>query len=431
MRTIFSLSLAVLLAVAGTAAAQTAGLDGSASPALPPPYPGGTLPPPEPLPLAPAEVPPAADTGTTVDLQSPSKCQFCNKIWVDADYLMWWTRSKSLPPLLTQGAATDLNPGALGQPGTTVLFGGGDVDTGMHSGGRVRGGYWFGDDHIFGGDDSFFYLFPNTSTYANSSGGNTLLAVPYTNVLTNLPASAVLAIPGQSAVTYTAAVKDNVLGGDTNLRLAVVRNSYLQVCALAGLRYLQVNEALNITTDVTSPTTVSPGQGVGLVSYSVFNSKNEFYGGQLGGDMSFCHNGFTLDLGAKLALGWTHEQATIDGSSVVNVPGVHPVSYAATALALPTNIGNYTRNPFTFVPEGNLTLGYQFTSHIRATVGYTFIYTTHAILPGDLIDTGINPTVAARALLQTPVVGPSRPLFPNSDSTFWVQGATAGLEFRY
>jgi hypothetical protein len=83
------------------------------------------------------------------------------------------------------------------------------------------------------------------------------------------------------------------------------------------------------------------------------------------------------------------------------------------------------------VPEGGVTLGYQVTSHLRVTLGYTFLYTSNVVRPGNLIDRGVNPSQVNALLGQGAFAGPVRPAFPGGDSDFWVQGLNFGMEFRY
>src|SRR5260370_9635305 len=61
--------------------------------------------------------------------------QDCDRCWVDAEYLLWFTKNSHVPPLFTTGSPKDSPPAALGQPDTSVLFGG-DVDHGVRPGGR-------------------------------------------------------------------------------------------------------------------------------------------------------------------------------------------------------------------------------------------------------------------------------------------------------
>ena len=79
--------------------------------------------------LAPTETAPwAAPSGSASavsdwDLYAGSVYANTSPIWVQAEYLLWWLRGNSLPPLVTTGP---LGPGAgaLEAPGTQVLFGG-------------------------------------------------------------------------------------------------------------------------------------------------------------------------------------------------------------------------------------------------------------------------------------------------------------------
>jgi len=97
-------------------------------------------------------------------------------------------------------------------------------------------------------------------------------------------------------------------------------------------------------------------------------------------------------------------------------------------FAQPTNIGEYTRNVFAVVPEGDLQLGYQVTSRWRATVGYTFFYMSDVARPGDQVDRTINPSFLASP---PTLASPARPVFEFKGSDYWAQGLDFGLEFRF
>jgi hypothetical protein len=427
MRKTYSLPLAVLLAVAGTAASQSAGGEESPPPAMTEPLPLATYP----SALQPSPV----GSGAMVDLQAPPPDNpFCNRFWVVGEYLMWFTKGNQLPPLLTAGSISDNLPGALGQPGTSILYGGGNVSTGLSSGGRLRGGLWFGDDRVFGVDATFFFLAPTTNNSSFNSPSNQVLALPYFDTLTT-PAQAnatILSYPGQSSATFTAAVKNSLWGADTDFRLAFWRSYQVQASFLAGFRYLQLNDSLDLTTNATTSAGGQSGGPTGsIVSNSSFDTRNDFYGAQLGGDLSWCWGRFFLDSYLKVAVGATHESATIGGNTQVTAAGTVLTSYPLGPLAASTNIGTNSRNVFAVVPEFGLTLGWQFNPHIRALVGGTALYLSRAMRPGDIIDTGVNPTVLGKALLGTPVSGTPHPTFPNTDSDFWAGGANFGLEFCY
>ena len=80
------------------------------------------------------------------------------RFWLRAEALYWWTKASPLPvPIVTQGSAADAIPGALGQPGTSVLIG----DQAVSFDGR--GGGWLalaypGPEHLIELRDRFGLL---------------------------------------------------------------------------------------------------------------------------------------------------------------------------------------------------------------------------------------------------------------------------------
>jgi hypothetical protein len=86
------------------------------------------------------------------------------------------------------------------------------------------------------------------------------------------------------------------------------------------------------------------------------------------------------------------------------------------------------RDTFTVVPELGLNIGYQLTNHIRAFVGYNFLYWSSVVRPGDQIDPRVNTN-----LIPPPIstAGPAVPAFAFHGSDFWAQGITLGVEFRW
>ncbi|MCA9168139.1 MAG: BBP7 family outer membrane beta-barrel protein, partial [Planctomycetales bacterium] len=66
------------------------------------------------------------------------------RIWGGVEYLLWWNKNRTVPVLAT--TSTDGTPfgqaGVIGQPGTSVLFGGGKYDDDVASGIRGSLGLW-------------------------------------------------------------------------------------------------------------------------------------------------------------------------------------------------------------------------------------------------------------------------------------------------
>ncbi len=346
------------------------------------------------------------------------------RLWFSADYLLWWTKNNHLPPLLTTGSTDDRVPGALGQPNTQVLFGG-SMNLDERSGGRFELGYWFTDDHLIGWDAGFFFLSERTLAFTASSPGEPLLTVPYTNANTGNEAAFRLAFPGRRSATFDAALNNRFWGAQTNLRSAVWQDDVVQVQLLAGFRYLELNESLDTFADVTR------SNGSEIQSAQHFGTRNYFYGGQLGAQTTLSLGRWTVDLTGKIAMGATHEVALLEGSTAATSAGGIQNLVPFSTLVLPTNAGRYSRDIFSVVPEGGINFGYQLTPHARCTVGYTFLYLSDAVRPGDVIDTTLNPTQLRTILGQGSLSGPLRPVFTGNASDFWAQGLNLGLEFRY
>ncbi len=149
-------------------------------------------------------------------------CAPASRFYASAEYLLWWTKGENLPPLVTAGSAADLatgaNVGALGLPGTAVLFGGDDVNQQARSGARFMVGYWFGDEHLLGIEGGGFFLGRQTSSFTASSTGTPILTRPFFNVASGIQDSELVAAPGILAGTVTARTSSTFYGAEANLR---------------------------------------------------------------------------------------------------------------------------------------------------------------------------------------------------------------------
>src|SRR5207248_11023838 len=80
--------------------------------------------------------------------------------------------------------------------------------------------------------------------------------------------------------------------------------------------------------------------------------------------------------------------------------------------------------------EFALTAGYQVASWCRVSVGYDFLFASQVVRAGRLIGGAHSAQVPQLPSYDSTIPGTSLVPRPRSDS-FWVQGFTAGLEFRY
>jgi hypothetical protein len=197
---------------------------------------------------------------------------------------------------------------------------------------------------------------------------------------------------------------------------------------LLGFRYLRLRDSLDVDEDLLVPpdSPIAPNQRTIVNDH--FDTRNQFYGGQLG-FRTQCHwRCWDLEYITKVALGTTHEQANIFGSTVITPAGGSPQAFTGGLFAQPTNIGHYTRDRFAVVPEVGINIGYNLTDHWRLFAGYSFIYWSTVARPGDQIDRVVNSTLIPPRQFPS---GPARPAFNFKDTDFWAYGVNFGLEFKY
>ncbi len=361
--------------------------------------------------------------------------------WAGADYLLWWTKAAPVPtPLLTTGSAADPVPGGLGQPGTSVLFGGGGVGYGTFSGVSVNAGVVLDPDLPFALEGSLLVLGNRSPSFTASSNdaGFPVLARPLVSPFGKGEYVQATSLPGLFAGTTTISTALNFQAWEFNLAMNVMSTDRSRLTLLAGFRQLNLNESLTVT-DVLTP--LVPGSldylgkpiAAGTLSdFDHFHTSNNFYGGQIGGRYTYQASKFNFDLTGKIAFGGTNQLTTIDGATALAPPGAQPASAPGGILAQPTNIGSRSLNTFSVVPEVNLALSYQVTPWLQARVGYSFLYWTNVIRPGNTVDRTVNVTQTPSDIAYgTLPLAPARPLPVANQSDFWAQGVNFGLMFSY
>ncbi len=373
--------------------------------------------------------------------------------WLRAEYLLWWTKGSRLPPIVTTGqpGATPL-PGALGQADTRILYGD-DGGTGRpRSGGRFTGGLWLDCCHTVGVEGSYFFLADRNTRFDAASDatlGSPLIARPFFDVLTGRQNAQLVAFPalaggttplpaggaGLASGDIHASTYSRFQGADVNAFCCLCTGCNYSVQALAGFRYLQLNEGF----DVRESTRVNPALPAGAPFFGgstiaiadQFDTRNNFYGGQVGLRGEVRRGAFFLAAQAKVALGVTHQTVDILGSTAITPAGGPTVVTPAGFLASGSNSGHYVRDRFSVVPEVGVNAGVQVTDNLRAFVGYNFLYWSSVVRPADQIDVGLSGTQIPTDTRFNPAAGPARPGGPIRDTGYWAQGISFGVELRF
>lgn len=351
-----------------------------------------------------------------------------SRFWGSAEFLLWWIKAGNVPPLATTSPPDSF--GILGAPGTTTLFGG-HLNHDALPGARFSLGVGLDCEGKKGIEVSYFFLnggSPGFGASSDGAAGSAVLARPFFNVLTGMQSEQLVAFPGILGGSIGISSSSALQGADLNLYCNLCCrptscNSY-RLDLLAGPIWLALRENLVITEQLTD----------GVTAFTIvdrFETRNTFYGGQIGARAEWQQGRWFVNLLGKVALGDTHQVVRISGTSTFTEPGVAPIVQQGGLLALPTNIGSYSRDKFSVVPQININVGCQVTNHLRAFAGYTYLYWSNIVRPGDQIDFGINPTQLPSAAGPGTLVGPARPAFAFHATDFWAQGINAGLEFGW
>jgi hypothetical protein len=330
----------------------------------------------------------------------------------------------------------DLIPGAIGQPGTRVVFGNTNQSFQNFSGGKLTLGAWLDCEQRFGIEAGGFLLEKRTSTFTRISdgAGNPPTYIPFNETDPAFPGpnAATLADPVIGRVGSVSITQSLQLWGtEFNGLFCLYRKPGLEVNGLVGFRYMDLRETLALnaaTTDVALGTTTTFSDS--------FNTRNQFYGVNLGLRGSLQYDRLSVDVTGKVALGSTHEVVDIQGRSAQAgdpAVGAIPGTYPGGLFAQPSNIGRYSSNRFSVVPAVELKVGYQITPAIKAFVGYDYLYWNQVVRPGNQIDRNVN-TSQSSVFTGVPggtFAGPAQPAAIINRSDFWAQGVTFGVEFRY
>jgi hypothetical protein len=343
------------------------------------------------------------------------------KYWVRTEYLAYWVKNTPLPISLVTGDPN--NP-------TQELLNS-DRNLGMFSGFRVAFGIWLDPYNNLGLESSAFSLQRRTTSYSASSDGtgSPTLAFPFTMLSPGAVGDMLMPItsPGQFAGNVVISSSLQLWGAELNTGLSLVHTGEFEITGLVGLRFVDLQENLNINTlsaDIaTNPSTV-------LVQSDQFNTRNQFYGGQIGGRFNWQGERFAVDLTGKLALGANRQTIDIQGYSTQGGPGGINGTFPGGFFTQQSNMGHFSATQFAVIPSIEMKFHVIINQYLRAFVGYDFMYWNSVVRPGSQIDRNINLTQSA-IFGNGALSGPASPMPLFNRTDFWAQGITVGLEFRF
>jgi hypothetical protein len=362
-------------------------------------------------------------------------CDVCDPcadpgMWfVEAEGLLWWRKSRALPPLVTTSLPNTLqaNAGVLGLDSTRILFGNDNYEDNPQAGGRIWFGRWLGPEQQVGIAGSFFALGQDDVGYRSpAQTQNDILAMPYLNSATSMPDALLVNFPG---VTQNGRInissQNDILGADVYLRKLICADSCFRVDAIGGYQFSRVDDSLSINANYDDVAGI-PNSNFDVTD--IFDVHNEFHGGSVG-FLAYVDRGpWTVKMLGKCGVGNMHQTATINGFTT-NTPVAGTSDTTLGGLyTQPTNIGTYENDELVFIPEAKINFGYRLTNNWTFSAGYSFIYWSEIVTAGQVFDNRVNPTQ-----IPGPIVGPATPAPPTFLGTndYWVQGLNFSAEFVY
>lgn len=383
------------------------------------------------------DVPPPADPGAipAVEPGAPDRPSLKDthsgpgySAWGEADFLMYWLKQGPSPtPLLT-------TPGG-------ILLGNDKLDFGRAVGGRVGIGVWMNDRHTFGFMAGGFML-EQRSAHAiagSAADGTPVLSRPFTDALLATPGQLLVASPGLLAGGLATDAGARLSGAEVSGIYNIGCARHVSLDFLAGFRYLDLDEFLAITqSGLLTGTVPIPFGGTTyllpgpteLVLTDRFRTRNQFFGGEVGGRGEVLFGPVGVCVLAKVGMGTNHQTIDIDGSSRLGAPGAVPLPGGLLAVE-GANRGRQVSNRFAVLTEVGGKVGVQVTKHLRATIGYEFLYLNNVARPGSQIDPVVNTRLVPTSANFGGVGGLTSPLPTQARDDFFAHGVRLGVEWQY
>lgn len=385
---------------------------------------------------------PKAPKSNTPKEKQPPRSRLCSENWwVEGDYLLAWMKKGHIDaPLITTGSAGDAVPGAIGQPGTTVVYGNQHYDYNRVSGVRGMIGGYGGTDRDLCFDIDGFWIFSNEKHFHQSSNsdGSPLIARPFINVATGLEDAELVSSPGLFSGSSKATVKTNLWGGEFNIGHHACDDESAAGSIFIGFRYLRLFEKITVQDESfalaggnLSFNTLDVAAGETLLDEDTFRTNNHFYGGQLGLRGEFLVNKWiSLSFFAKVAVGSTQEKYKTSGTTTWESGTVGDQYATGGVLVQPNNSVHESKWKFSWVPEAGVNFGIEPFGHMRFLVGYSFMWWSNVARPGEQMDRNVNPGQMPRSdTFYTPVMQSASTHI--DQQSFWLQTLNFGVTFDF
>ncbi len=373
-------------------------------------------------------------------MADPGLGGYPSRFYTSADFLLWWVPTIKTPLPNALASAQPFTGGAL--PPSQVAIPSTDLIATMRLGGRIGGGMWLDPCHKNGIDLNYFFVGPATRDFfaATSAAFPTLLR-PY--VVINQPVAGGIATPpgrpnfadivaqNGDAGNVTVHTYSFLTGAEANYRRNILANCNTSLDMLLGFRYMNLTESISITENG-SQTIPGAGTTTGGLNDS-FRTTNNFFGPQWGFVVQKQWGPWSVDWLTKIGVGDNYSVVSIHGSASFTNP---TAAFNQGLFTQASNIGDWNTHHFSVLGEMGLNIGYNITPRLRLSVGYSGMYWSNVLRPGDQIDPIVDETLVPKPPGTPASFQPLHPSDPHpvvsfKRSDYYAHGLNFGMTFRW
>ena len=359
------------------------------------------------------------------------------RFWFQGEYMLWWTNGAHLPAMVSTQTAN----GAL-----ETVFGDRTIRDGDHDGYRIDMGMWLDCCHCWGVEGEYFDFRGKPDNYdsglSNGYDNGTFFPIvralfdPNADPLTSPnPQISGIGFPTRFVGRVTVDTSDYFQSAGLwlrrNLRAAEWAGKdgdvpwtdssarTFRLDAVSGYRFTRLIDGVNARDDEMDVNPASANLWTEYTNVYNYRATNNFNGWELGLDAAMTRGRWSLDVLAKAAIGVNNQDFQFFNLYRVDQ------SVAQNGINQQTASQEIARNVFSWIPELNVTAGYQVMEHVKVTIGYDLVYWSAVVRAADQI---AEPTTGYP---YGSLTGTTQ--LPNTlnQSYFWAQGLRMGGEVRF
>jgi hypothetical protein len=368
----------------------------------------------------------------------------------DVDFVLWEIGTEK-DKSITGATATLNSNSSFNALGTPIASEAEPVHGGLTAGARLTFGFydvaenfWVSEGIRCAGVEASFFVIPQRSIdLATSNLLATDLVRPFFDLNNRQISGFLVAAPGVATGAITAHGQADFWGGELNAWRNIYRHypqDSLIVDVMAGFRYLDADEQIAAGSTSVFNRTIDPASqfasfaGNRLLVFDSFTTHNHFYGGQIGiRGKWWLESCVGFEIGFKLGMGDTSEELKIVGNQVRTFANGTSAVFRGGLFALPSNIGDYQHDKFTFTPELDFKLTFPVTDQFTLSLAFSVLDWNRVLRPGRQIERAIDITQipnfppGATAM----ATGLGKPGVPFTQGEFFLMGLELGMEFRW